>query len=90
MLHEIVQTLTQFGVAGLMGVLWVWERTLSRKHELQLDEAHQRLAQQRQELEALIDLVQRNTQAVERFDRTQVELRQFLERMGDALQRQAA
>jgi hypothetical protein len=87
---ENLQPLTQFGVAGLMGVLWVWERLMSRKHEAQLDAAHQRLMGQRQELEVLVDLVARNTAAIERFDQTQAQLRQLLEKMHYELERKAA
>lgn len=78
---EMIQPLTQFGVAGLMGVLWVWERSLSRKHEAQLDDAHQKLMQQQDHLKVLLDTVQRNTLALERFEQTQSQLRTVLERM---------
>lgn len=76
-----MEALTQFGVAGLMGVLWVWERRMSRRRERQLDEAHERLARRGEELKELIDVVRANTAAVERFERTQQELRRVLERM---------
>lgn len=33
MLSDALSMFTQFGVAGLMGALWVWERMLSRKRE---------------------------------------------------------
>ncbi len=85
---ELIQPLTQFGVAGLMGVLWVWERVNSRKREDQLDDAHRRLMRQRDEVDVLIELVQRNTTAVERFEKTQSELRKLLEGMNDAMRRQ--
>ena len=45
-LMELIKNLTQFGVAGLMGVLWVIERWLSRRRETQLDEAHHLLHDQ--------------------------------------------
>lgn len=78
---DLIQPLTQFGVAGLMGVLWVWERLMSRKHEVQLDAAHQRLMRQQDHLKVLLDTVQRNTVALERFEQTQSQLRALLERM---------
>ena len=46
----MIQQLTQFGVAGLMGVLWVWERLHSRKRERQLSEAHGELMSDREQL----------------------------------------
>lgn len=78
------QTLTQFGVAGLMGALWLWERLYSRKREQQLTEAHQRLITQQLELQTLIELVTRNTAAIERFEQTQQRLADLLERMDQA------
>ncbi len=71
---EMIESLTQFGVAGLMGVLWIWERTLSRRRETQLNNAHDRLMRQGDALNVLIRLVRRNTEAIERFERTQSEL----------------
>ena len=78
---EIVDGVTQFGVAGLMGVLWVWERLHSRKRETQLTEAHDRLIQERASLQLLMSLVQQNTAAIERFDRTQSQLIELLEKV---------
>ncbi|MFP4144564.1 MAG: hypothetical protein ACLFV3_05425 [Phycisphaeraceae bacterium] len=90
MLAEAIAPLAQFGVAGLMGALWVWERRLSQKRETQLDAAHGSLLRQRQELRVLVKLVRRNTQAMQRFDDTQKQLKELLERMSDERKRQAA
>ena len=90
MLIESLGPVTQFGVAGLMGALWIWERSLSRKRERQLNEAHEKLVRQHRELRMLVQLVRRNTRAVERFDQTQQELRHVLERMRDEHKRNAA
>lgn len=76
---EMIESLTQFGVAGLMGLLWVWERTLSRRRETQLNETHDRLMRQSDALQVLIRLVRRNTQAIERFERTQSQLARLLD-----------
>ena len=78
---DAIQPLTQFGVAGLMGMLWVWERLMSRKREAQLNEAHIRLQQQHHELNTLVKLVRQNTRAIARFDRTQLQLKELLEKM---------
>ncbi len=85
--QDLVQPLTQFGVAGLMGVLWVWERLMSRRREAQLDEAHDRVTRQGDEVGVLIELVRRNTVALERFEQTQRELRTLLEGMNHAMQK---
>lgn len=81
---ESLQNMTQFGVAGLMGALWLWERLYSRKREQELTQAHQRLMAQQLELQTLIDLVSRNTAAIERFEQTQQRLADLLERMDQA------
>ncbi len=78
---DAIQPLTQFGVAGLMGMLWVWERLMSRKREAQLNEAHIHLQQQHHELNTLVKLVRQNTRAIARFDRTQLQLKELLEKM---------
>jgi hypothetical protein len=85
---DLIQPVTQFGVAGLMGVLWVWERLLSRKREAQLDEAHGRISRQGEDIRIVLDAMQRNTAALERFEQTQARLGQLLERMNDEMRRQ--
>ncbi|MEM1027674.1 MAG: hypothetical protein AAGJ38_06295 [Planctomycetota bacterium] len=81
MIVELAQALSQFGAAGLMGALWVWERSMSRKREAQLTTAHEHLKDDRVQLRELMRLVHRNTRAVERFEQTQSQFRELLERM---------
>jgi uncharacterized membrane protein YccC len=81
MIHESIQAMAQFGVAGLMGVLWVWERSMSRRRERQLNAVHDKLISERQQLRELMRLAHRNTRAIERFEQTQTQLRHLLERM---------
>ena len=78
---DAIQPLMQFGVAGLMGLLWVWERMMSRKREAQLNEAHVHLQNQQHELCVLVKLVRQNTRAIVRFDQTQMQLKILLEKM---------
>ncbi|MFK7788217.1 MAG: hypothetical protein AB8C95_01825 [Phycisphaeraceae bacterium] len=78
---ESLRELTQFGMAGLMGALWIWERVYSRKREQELTQAHQRLIAQQEELQTLIDLVTGNTATIERFGQTQQRLAELLERL---------
>lgn len=78
-MESVIESISQFGVAGLMGVLWVVERLNSRRRETQLDEAHRHLVRRRDELELLTRLVQRNTAVIERFHATQRRLHQTLE-----------
>ncbi|WP_432798405.1 hypothetical protein [Poriferisphaera sp. WC338] len=90
MAADTMKYMVQFGVAGLMGVLWVWERMMSRKYERQLSQAHQRLVRQQEELAVLIKLIRRNTQAIERFDQTQMQLKELLEVMSQSMHQDAA
>lgn len=77
----MIEQLTQFGIAGLMGVLWLWERSYSRRREQELTQAHQHLLAQQQELATLVGLVQRNTAAIERFEQTQARLTELMDRL---------
>lgn len=77
----LLESLTQFGAAGLMGALWVWERFYSRRREQELSQAHRRLMAQQQELQVLIEIAQRNTAAIERFEQTQTRLAELMERL---------
>ena len=83
---EMLQPLTQFGIAGLMGMLWVWERRLSRQRETQLDESHTELMRQREQHGLLVELLQHNTQTIERFDQTISQMRLVLEQLNHELQ----
>jgi len=78
-----IESFAQFGVAGLMGTLWLWERFYSRRREQELTQAHQHLIRQQQELQTLINLVERNTAAIERFDQTQSRFADLLDRLAD-------
>lgn len=81
---ESIQNMTQFGVAGLMGALWLWERLYSRRRENELTQAHQKLIAQQQELQVLVAMVGRNTAAIERFEQTQKRIADLLEQMNQS------
>lgn len=61
---DLITTLTQFGVAGLIAWMWLSERRAAAERERQLAEAHQRILEQRTQLQALIDVVRDNTRAI--------------------------
>jgi len=84
---EVIDAMAQLGVAGLMGLLWVWERMLSRRREGQLSETHDRLMQQHEQLKVLVRLIYRNTQVIERFDQTQSQLIHLLEQVQHEIRR---
>jgi hypothetical protein len=66
--------LAHFGVAGLMGAMWLWERRTSQKREQQLDESHTRILGDRVQLEQLIALVRDNTESMQRLAGAQEQL----------------
>lgn len=66
--------LASLGAAGLMGAMWLWERRTSRQREQQLDECHARIMADRVQLEQLIEVVQRNAEAMSRLSATQEQL----------------
>lgn len=65
---------SSFGVAGLMGAMWLWERRQSNTREKQIDEAHERILSDRVKLEQLISVVQQNTQTMSRLCAAQEQL----------------
>ena len=83
MMHEMVQ----FGVAGLMGVLWVWERMHSRVRDEQLSQTHQRLMQQDRQLSVFTEMVRQNTRATVEFERVQRRMCEILEEIGHEIRR---
>lgn len=66
-----IDQLTNLGVAGIMGAMWLWERRTSRVREEQIDEAHARIMADRVMLDQLMELVQRNTEAMARLSQFQ-------------------
>jgi hypothetical protein len=87
---QLLQPLTQFGVAGLMGLLWVWERHHSRRRDRQLSQTHERLMRQRDLLRVVVRLVRQNTMAIERFHQTQERLNGLLESVRHEIRNRAA
>ena len=68
----------QFGVAGLMGGLWWWERKYSRQREDELTQAHQALMDTREHLTAVLDALQGNTKVISDFTAVQNEILRVL------------
>lgn len=69
-----ITDLANFGTAGLMGAMWLWERRTSRQRDQQLDESHSRILSDRIQLDQLITLVRQNTEALTRLTTTQEQL----------------
>ena len=62
-----VDSLASFGIAGLMGAMWLWERRTSAEREKQIGDAHERIMADGVKIEALMDLVQKNTDSLSRL-----------------------
>ncbi len=61
---DLLLQLSQFGAAGLIGLLWVLERRHAAVRDRQLDEAHRAVMQHQREADTLIDVVRENTRAI--------------------------
>lgn len=68
----------QFGVAGLMGGLWWWERKYSRQREDELTEAHKTIMDTREHLTAVLEALQGNTKVIGEFTAVQGEILRVL------------
>jgi hypothetical protein len=61
---ELLLQLSQFGAAGLIGVLWILERRHAASRDRQLDEAHRRIVERERDAAVLIEVVRDNTRAL--------------------------
>ncbi len=82
--------LTQFGAAGLIGLLWIMERRYAAHRDRQLDEAHRKLIDKERDLEALLTVVKDNTKAINTLQGGQVQLIHLLERLHKRISAEAA
>jgi hypothetical protein len=71
---DAILNVAQFGVAGLMGAMWLWERRYSRQREDELTEAHREILAQREHLSAVLDSLQGNTKVIAEFTDVQREV----------------
>ncbi len=78
---ELISTVTQFGMAGLIACLWLIERRWAGVREKQLSDAHDRLLEQRVQVEALMRLVTDNTRAITAVEAGQRTLTELLTRL---------
>jgi hypothetical protein len=90
MTDAMFDTLSQFGAAGLIGILWILERRFATNRNRQLDEAHQRITAERDRGEALLAVVRENTKAIVRLEHSQRRLIGLLERLASGGRSDAA
>ena len=82
---ELVVQVTQFGVAGLIAWMWMTERRSALGREKQLSDAHERLMEQRTQLEALVRLVSENTRALASLESGLASLQRIIERVAGSV-----
>jgi len=88
-LSDLLLEFTQFGAAGLIGVLWILERRHAAHRDRQLDEAHERLVRERREAAVLVQVVKENTRAITSLEHAQRRLIGLLARRERPLARDA-
>lgn len=71
---ELAGAAAQFGVAGLVGWMWLSERRAAAARERELAEAHRRLMEDRAALDAMLETVRGNTRAMTALEIVQREL----------------
>ena len=76
---DLMAMATQFGMSGLIAWMWLTERRAATSRERQLSEAHERLMDQRIQLDALLQVVADNARAVSGIEAGQRALASLLE-----------
>ena len=76
---DLMAMVTQFGMSGLIAWMWLTERRAATSRERQLTEAHERLMDQRVQLDALLQVVADNARAVSAIEAGQRALAGLLE-----------
>jgi hypothetical protein len=61
---EALASVTQFGIAGLVGWMWLVERRAAAAREKIVQEAHDRLIADKTRLEVLVQALRDNTRAL--------------------------
>ena len=79
---EALASLTQFGVAGLIGWMWIVERRAAAVRDRQVQEAHDRMLSDKTRLEVLVQALRENTRALTALEVGQRGFIALLERFG--------
>lgn len=87
---EIMGALSQFGVAGLICWMWLVERRAGAERERQISETHRVLMEQREENNAITEVVRENTRALTALEVGQRELVGVIDRLGRTPDRRAS
>ena len=81
MTETALSILSEFGAAGLIGVLWIIERRAATARERELREAHGRIMHQQRALDALLEVVRENTRAMTALEQTQRRVVELIDRL---------
>jgi len=81
---DTTTALAQFGAAGMIGCMWLWERRAASERERQLTEAHDRLSTDRLQLNVLVEALRDNTRALTALESGQRALAGLLSRLEPA------
>jgi hypothetical protein len=68
---QLATMAAQFGVAGLIGWMWLTERRAAADRDKQLNDAHQMLAQGQKSIDVLLRALDDNTRAIATLESTQ-------------------
>lgn len=82
---QIAAAMAQFGIAGLIGWMWLAERRAAAAREKQLAEIHERLLQERPQVDVLVRVVAENTRALTILEGGQRGLAAVLDRLVGAM-----
>lgn len=75
---DVASAAAQFGVAGLIGWMWLCERRAAAARERQLTELHERLVRERSHLRLVVRTLRANTRALTALEAGQRDLRRWL------------
>lgn len=78
---DIATALAQFGVAGLIGWMWLTERRSAAARDQQLAQAHDRLIDGRANINVLLSALDQNTRALTAIEIGQRRAVDLLERL---------
>ena len=67
----MIPDIASLGAAGLMGMMWLWERRQSYARDRQIREAHERILRDEQRLAKLTQVVEQSTAALTRMNESQ-------------------
>jgi hypothetical protein len=80
--QELMSMATQFGATGLIAWMWLTERRHSSARDRQISEAHERMLEQRTQLEQLVSVIGEVTRAVSAVEAGQRAVADAIGRLG--------